>query len=120
MEVNWARGNKEVSWEHEGRTVRIIFDEAPRCVDYIAEAEVVVAVEEFAIEAPKPSNAVVYNLDGTERLRLQPPIVQTPLGFDQVFSSRAGVEAVFSAYDFYLHGRPDFESGVVSDWREWR
>jgi hypothetical protein len=120
VKIAWERRSQEVTWHHNGLTVKLVFDDAPRSVHYIGEADVVVVVEAFTIESPNPSNAVVYNLDGTERLRLQPPVVRTPLGFDQVFPSRAGVEAVFSAYEAHVHGHPDFESGVVHDWQEWR
>lgn len=119
MDVQWDRTSTSVSWERGGDMVRLTLEDAPRSVAYINDADVIVVVE--AIKIPSiGSNAVVYNSDGTERLRLQPPLVSDPIGFDQVFQSRAGVTAVFATRKGDVHGRPNFATGLLEDVREWR
>ena len=119
MVIDWEPGATAVSWENEGQLVRLDFADSPRSVSYISDCDGVVIVE--ALDgAGGSSNAILFDLDGTERLRLQPPPVSDPIGFDQVFQSRAGVIAVFATRQGDLQGRPNFSTGLLEDVREWR
>lgn len=107
-----------VSWEWRGSTVRIPQSAAPRSACHVEIPPSVVIVE--GLDGGLSSNAVVYDLDGTERIRLVPPEVTDPIGFDQVFVGPDGVTAVFASRGLDLHGRPDLASGVIASWSEWR
>jgi hypothetical protein len=70
-----------------------------------------------------PRNAAVYNLDGTERVRLKPPpqlLGPSAVGFDQVFKSATVVEAVFITRVADFHGDPDLVTGEIRNVFEWR
>lgn len=108
-----------VTWQHQGQHVQLSFKDAPRSVSYIEEADVIVVVEAIH-DGASTSNAVVYNLDGTERLRLQPPAAPEPLGFDRVFQSRAGATAVVATRKADVRGRPNFSTGLLEGVGEWR
>ena len=107
-----------VAWEWRGSAVRIPQSVAPRTACYVEIPPCVVIVE--GPDGGSRSNAVVYDLDGTERIRLLPPEVADPIGFDQVFVGRDGVTAVFASRSLDLHGHPDLDSGATATWSEWR
>ena len=73
---------------------------------------------------PRTDNAVVFDPDGTERLRLQPPDVSPEsswdIGFDQVYAGPSGLVAVFAtgAGDFWA--RPDLNTGELMNIAQWR
>ena len=108
-----------VSWVFEGRTISKKFVQPPRSAVFVDDPPSVVIVEPMN-ETMVVSNAVVYDLDGRERLRLDPPAIDRPIGFDQVFMSRAGLVAVFATRSGDFHGVPDLSTGILRDVREWR
>lgn len=118
LNLHWQRGDRSVSWSCNGRKVVRRYDTAIRSVAVLGSPPFVVLVEPWELSGPR--NAVVFEADGSERLRLIPPQVEYPLGFDQVFASSAGVEAVFSGRFRDVHGEPDFQSGIIHNVREWR
>ena len=87
--VRWTHGGVEVVKEHP-RPVR--------SAAYVADPPSIVIVEEPTTPTPEPMrNAVVYDLDGTERLRLvppAPPVGWWSEGFDQCFPDRHGLVTV--------------------------
>lgn len=119
VQLEWTKGDLTVSWNHSGGEVVKTYLEPPRSAVYLDDPPSVVVVEAMP-GSPGPSNAVVYEVDGTERVRLIPPDVPEPIGFDQVFRSRAGVEAVFASRKIDVHGDPNLLDGTLRNVREWR
>lgn len=127
-----SEDRRTVSWEYQGSTVTLEHDRPVRTACVFTQPPSVVVVEGWWTlpggYGPGPrgahfdgtSNAVVYDLDGSERVRLAPPDLRTPIGFDQVFPASPTDEAVFSAGTRDVHGEPDLVTGEVRNWREWR
>lgn len=118
LNLEWKRGDCEVSWQWNGRTITRSYDRPVRSAAALGSPPCIVIVE--PLELSGPSNALVLNPDGSERLRLIPPKVEYELGFDQVFASSMGIEAVFSGRFRDVHGEPDFETGALRNVCEWR
>ena len=118
VELRWQPGDSSASWVNGG--VRIVKDhqEALQSAVYLDDPPSIVLVESISRSGPR--NAVVYELDGTERTRLHPPLLPDPLGFDQVFKSSAGVEAVFITRRGDFHGTPDLVTGDIRNVHDWR
>lgn len=108
---------ERVAWLYAGDRVERQFDEAIRSVCVIDDPLSIVVVESVN---RGPANAIVFNPDGFERLRLRPPVVDRGIGFDQVFVSKAGPVAVFATRDGDLQGEPDLITGELRSVREWR
>ena len=72
------------------------------------------------IQSSGPRNAVVFDLDGQERVRLRPPRLPALMGFDQVFQSRTEVVAVVVTRQGDFHGTPDLITGELGNVHEWR
>jgi hypothetical protein len=66
----------------------------------------------------------VLNPDGTERLRLQPPPVSPEpswdIGFYQVYADPTGLVAVFATQVGDFWGRPDLNTGELTNVTQWR
>jgi len=118
LELHWNPGDLTVRWARGGHTIVKEFADPPRSAIYVREPASVVIVE--SMESAGALNAVVYELDGRERLRLQPLPVDSPIGFDQVFESRAGLVAVFATRRGDIQGVPDLTDGELRELREWR
>jgi hypothetical protein len=86
VDLSWNRGDRVVHWNYAEQNVRKEFDLPIQCAVYIANPSSVVIVE--GIQSSGPRNAVVFDLDGQERVRLRPPGLPALMGFDQVFQSR--------------------------------
>lgn len=119
VSLRWQDGEKEVAWSFEDSKVVKRFLRAPNSAVAVREPPSVVIVEDPASVSTE-SNAIVYELDGRERLRLIPPDVSDAIGFYEVFESRAGLVAVFATRGGDLHGVPDLRTGVLHNVREWR
>jgi hypothetical protein len=125
IEVQWNHGERLVRWSHGGRTVEKQYDKAPQAV--LAWDSHVLVVEALDYTPFTPSdNAVVFDADGSERVRLRPPqgLVSEPhwvFGFYAAHLDAAGLPIVVIATqvgDFW--GRPDLDAGTLTDVREWR
>lgn len=114
----WQRGDTSARWTYDGREIVWNSSEPLRSAAFVVEPTSIVLVEAPSVGGI--SNAVVLNLDGSERIRLEPPEARSPIGFDQVFQSRAGVVAVFATRNGDLQGEPDLQSGKLTNVREWR
>jgi hypothetical protein len=81
-------------------------------------------VEAHIGQDPRTDNAAVLNPDGTERLRLRPPNVATEpywhIGFDQVYTDPTGLVAVFATQVGDFWGRPNLQTGELTDVATWR
>ena len=117
--IDWSIGERTVRWKGPAGVIEKVYDEPPQSACYVPDPPSVVVVE-FMERAPAISNAVVFDLDGSERLRLKPPDLPDPVGFDQVFVSRAGVVAVFVTRRADYQGEPDLLSGELRNVHEWR
>jgi hypothetical protein len=84
----------------------------------------VIVVEAHQQPNPRIDNAVVFNPDGTERLRLKPPAVSPEpsrdIGFDQVYADPSGLVAVFATRTGDFWGRPDLTTGEPKNIARWR
>ena len=118
VNLSWNRGDCVVHWNYAEQNVRKEFDLPIQCAVYIANPSSVVIVED--IESSGPGNAVVFDLDGQERVRLRPPGLPALMGFDQVFQSRTEVVAVVVTRLADFHGTPDLITGELRNIREWR
>jgi hypothetical protein len=67
---------------------------------------------------PRVDNAVVYDPDGTERLRLVPPRAGT--GFYAVYPGSTGLVAVFTTRTGDVWGTPNLSTGELTDVAPWR
>ena len=81
-------------------------------------------VEAQPEEQPRPDNAVVYDPDGTTRLRLRPPAVSTEpswdIGFYAVYPQPTGLVAVFATRVGDFWGRPNLTTGELTNVAQWR
>lgn len=118
MDIRWSKGDARVAWTFEGQTIELHFGVPPCTVAWIESPGSVVVVE--ALGESAPYNAVVYNPDGSERLRLIPPRLHEVLGFYQVFQSRDDVVAVVSTRQADFWGVPDLMTGELANVHEWR
>ena len=117
-EVVWEKGDRTVRWTFEGHQISKTYSDPPMSAVYLSDPPSIVVVEH--VWSAGPSNAVVYDLDGKERVRLQPPPLPGLIGFWEVFASRTGVEAVLLTRGEQFHGQPDLVSGELSNVHEWR
>jgi hypothetical protein len=118
-DLQWERGSNTVQWWWKGRTVCLRYPQPIRSAAVIGDPAVVVVVEPLEHSAPR--NAVVFEPDGTEGLRLIPPnSPNTITGFDQVFQSAGAIEAVLFTNGADLHGEPDLATGELRNVAEWR
>jgi hypothetical protein len=117
-DLQWTRDSSTVQWWWKGRTVCLRYAEPVRSAAVVGEPPVVIVVEPLEYSAPR--NAVVFEPDGSERLRLIGPKSAGVIGFDQVFQSRGVVEAVLFTHGADLHGEPDFATGELRNVAEWR
>lgn len=124
MPVVWKEGDPFAFWYVDDERVVLEFDDPPRTVTAWNHPESVVVVESFGRNERPVANAVVYNPDGSERLRLSPPAIDeirdSWIGFDQVFVGEDGLVAVFIAVGGFFWGVPDLTTGeirLVAPWR---
>lgn len=123
MDIDWQAGERTVRWEIGGRVVKE-FDRAPVSVVGWADPPSVLVVEDPEGNAARPSNAVVFDPDGSERLRLAAPPVPEPswrIGYHTAYIDNQGlIVAVYSTRVGDVWGRPDLRTGELHDVREWR
>jgi hypothetical protein len=120
--VDWVAGSRSVTWTYGGSTVAKEFDHALDSVVAWSDPPSVIVVEPTGL-AGRVDNAVVYNADGSERLRLVPPDVGEPrwrVGFYFVFVSSGVLTAVFSTTVGDFWGVPDLQTGVLANVNTWR
>jgi hypothetical protein len=115
-------GEAYVEWEWGGVLIRKRFTATPTNVVAWFDPPSVVVVEAIS-DGEQCDNAVVFDPDGSERLRLQPPTVgdaYSRIGFYTVYVSGGLLVAVFStrAGDFW--GVPDLLTGELRNVRQWR
>jgi hypothetical protein len=82
-----------------------------------------VIVVEPLVEGGRLDNAVVFEPDGSERLRLIPPVMRVPRwahGFYAVYVSDGDLIAVFTTQVGDLWGTPNLETGELSNVSQWR
>jgi hypothetical protein len=85
---------------------------------YVEEPASVIVVE--ALELSALNNAVVYDPDGSVRLRLSPPALRNIIGFDQVFVSGNDLVTVVATRGAQFQGDLDLRTGELSNVRDWR
>ncbi|MFK3985776.1 hypothetical protein ACI2K4_36285 [Micromonospora sp. NPDC050397] len=122
--ILWNRGDREVVWEFGAARVVKVLDEPPNSVIAWSDPPSVIIVESVTPDMPSTRNAVVFEPNGSERLRLIPPNVggeaSWAIGFYVVFADKAGLVAVFSTRVGDFWGRPDLGTGELSGVSQWR
>jgi hypothetical protein len=119
MDVRWAPGECTVSW---GEVVKN-YEKPPRSVVAVADPPGVLVVEALAGAGSNPDNAVFFNEDGTERVRLKPLDFAEKhwrIGYDQAFMSNDRLVVVYLGVTADRWGTPDFDTGELRDVHEWR
>ncbi|MEV0719054.1 hypothetical protein [Asanoa sp. NPDC050611] len=120
IDVRWREGERLVRWSWGDVAVEMTFPAPPASVTAWADPPSVIVVE----RADRLDNAVVFEPDGTERLRLRPPAVSPErhwdVGFYVVYAGSDGLVAVFSTRVGDFWGRPDLLTGELSSVAQWR
>ncbi|MEV4555532.1 hypothetical protein AB0K51_00890 [Kitasatospora sp. NPDC049285] len=126
MDIDWQNGSRTVRWGTDGAAERT-FDRPPVSVVGFDDPPSILVIEDPEDPAggtAQPSNALVLNPDGTERLRLAVPDVPEPswrIGYYTAYPDvDGGIVAVYATRVGDLQGRPDLTTGALHDVREWR
>ncbi|MFD9128229.1 hypothetical protein [Kitasatospora sp. NPDC059571] len=124
MDIDWEPGRRTVRWTGADGTGERTFERPPASVVALADPPGVLVVEEPEGNPARPSNALVLDADGRERLRLAPPPVPEPswrIGYHTAYRDAEGqLVAVYATQAGDLWGRPDLSTGELRDVREWR
>ncbi|WP_432077076.1 hypothetical protein [Streptomyces wuyuanensis] len=123
--TDWSHGDRVVRWTHGDRIVRKDFA-APTQAALAWNGRVLVVEALDDTPYTPTDNAVVYEADGTELVRLTPPrdLVAEPswvFGFFTAHLDAQGRPVLVVATqvgDFW--GHPDLAAGTLVDVQEWR
>jgi|SRR5581483_7913226 len=100
IHLRWTTGTTSVTWTYRHASVSKNYPAPPQTVAVWADPPSIIVVESQTDEQPRPDNAVVYNPDGSARLRLRPPVLSTEpsryIGFYGVWAEPGGLVAVFT------------------------
>jgi hypothetical protein len=126
IQLQWHPGDTLITWTYSQAEVVKRYPVPPSTVIAWSNPPCVIVVEAADDERPRLDNAVVFEPDGTERLRLRPPNVASEpshnLGFYAVYpdSTSTGLIAVFSTRSGDFWGRPDLQTGELNNVTQWR
>src|SRR5437016_2121575 len=118
MDIEWESGSRTVRWGVH-REVEKTFVRPPVSVVESADPPSVLVVEGLEDNTARPSNAIVFNENGTERLRLSAP--KLPEASWQIGYYLAYVDvqhqlvAIYSTRVGDLWGRPDLRTGELRE-----
>jgi hypothetical protein len=119
----WKPGERVVTWERDGVSGRREFDEPPTGVAVWDDPPSVIVVEPLH-PGGRLDNAVVLDVHGEERVRLQPPKLPGEphwrLGFYTAYVSQGILTVVFQTTVGDFWGVPDLETGELKNVTEWR
>lgn len=123
--VGWNHGDRVVRWTHDGRTVEKEYAGPTQAALSWGGRVLVVEALDDAPYTPT-DNAVVYEADGTELVRLKPPrdLVAEPSWIFGFFTAHLGPDGVpvlvvaTQVGDF--RGHLDLTAGTLVDVQEWR
>lgn len=127
MHVTWKPGSRTVRWQADS-IVEKTFADPPLAVIARSDPPCVLVIEAFDVTMADQeevlSNAVVFDIDGTERLRLHPPIlpeVMWRIGFYFAYvDDHDQLTVVYSTRAGDVQGAVDLRTGQVTDVRTWR
>ncbi|MGW2559000.1 hypothetical protein ACWCXB_07075 [Streptomyces sp. NPDC001514] len=123
--IGWSHGDRVVRWTDDGRTVEKVYARPTQAA--LAWDGRVLVVEALDDTPYTPSdNAVVYEADGTELVRLKPPrdLVAEPSWVFGFYTAHLGSDGrpvlvvATQVGDFW--GHPDLTAGTLVDVQEWR
>jgi len=124
IDMQWQEGDDQITWTYGGTKVHKTYPAAPYTVTAWPNPPSIIIVEAPHGSHSRSDNAVVFNPDGTERLRLQPPIVSAErhwdIGFYAVYPGSDGLIAVFTTQVGDFWGRPDLHTGELNNVAQWR
>lgn len=122
IEVRWTEGDRLVRWTHGSATVEKRFAEPPQSV--VAWDGRVLVVEAMPPPEASKDNAVVFDADGTERVRLTPPRTggepHWVIGYYTAYLDDGGPVVVVATQVGDVWGRVDLAAGTLTDVRPWR
>jgi hypothetical protein len=123
LSLDWTAGECRVAWEFQGSRVEVDLPEAPVSVAVWSDPTSVIVVEPIVAEG-RLDNAIVYEPNGRERVRLMPPVLPgEPFwrrGYYTVFMSEGVLTAVFSTTVGDFWGVPDLVTGELHNVTQWR
>ncbi|AZM49356.1 hypothetical protein DMB38_29400 [Streptomyces sp. WAC 06738] len=122
IEVRWAEGDRFVRWTCGSAIVEKRFAEPPQSV--VAWDGHVLVVEAMPSAEARKDNAVVFDADGTERVRLKAPRTggepHWVIGYYTAYLDGAGPVVVVATQVGDVWGRIDLDAGTLTDVRPWR
>ena len=124
IDLHWQPGQSLITWTYGHAQASKQYQQPPLTVTAWPDPPSVIVVEAQQQPHPRIDNAVVFDPDGTERLRLQPPAVSPEpswdIGFYQVYADPGGLVAVFATRTGDFWGRPDLTTGELKNIAQWR
>lgn len=122
--LSWNEGDRTVTWTFQEAVISKALPEPPQSVLVVLDPPSVIVVEAMDGNGQRLNNAVIYEPDGRERVRLVPPDVggepRWRYGFYTVHAEPQGLVAVFATAVGDFWGRPDLETGELSNVSQWR
>jgi hypothetical protein len=120
--LSWERGSRSVAWDYHGNHTELLVEEVPAAVVAWDEPPSIIVLEPIGKHL---DNAIVYDVDGTERLRLVPPYATVRerswmRGFYTIYVSRGVLTVVYSTNIGEFWGIPDLTTGELTNVSEWR
>jgi hypothetical protein len=123
ISTSWKPGEHVVTWECDGVSGGREFDEPPAAVAVWDEPPSVIVVEPLH-PGGRLDNAVVFDPQGEERVRIQPPQLggepNWRLGYYTAYVSQGVLTVVFQTTVGDFWGVPDLETGELKNVTEWR
>lgn len=124
IKLQWTPGTSSITWRYGETEVRKDYPAPPETVTAWSDPPCIIVVEAQSDPRPRLDNAVVFNPDGTQRLRLRPPKVSPEpswdIGFYAVYAGLTGLVAVFATRVGDFWGRPDLNTGELRNVAQWR
>lgn len=122
--VEWREGESIVRWTAASVVIEKDFVPPPEAVVVTANPPGVLIVEALPAGSDRLNNAIVFDPDGTERVRLTPPDVVEEkswnIGFYTAYNDPEGLVVVFSTTVGDFWGRPNLITGDIPDIKPWR
>ena len=125
IHLQWDPGTTSITWTYRNAQVSRDYPAPPQTVTaWPDDPPSIIVVEAQTGDQPRLDNAVVFNLDGSARLRLRPPkVVAEPswnIGFYAVYAEPTGLVAVFATRVGDFWGRPNLTTGELTTVSQWR
>ena len=115
-ELEWQYGDRSLSWKGNSGQVTKAYSEPVQSACLLARSDGVAVVEPYKEVGMR--NAVIFNADGSERVRLQVPIEEAIVyAFDSMYYIQGRLTAILATTRGDLAGVVDEETGALSELR---